>query len=118
MRFGPCTITIPPSKTCTIGARSESLQVSIIEDDTTTGVLGKRAICDNMSWVVAEGAEMVWAIAGGVAKVVAKRTVVSNTTILRMARGPLATVGTLILRAVNTKMPHDVTVKTTSLRRH
>ena len=34
----PCTITIPPSKTCTTGTRSQSLWVSIIEDDATAGV--------------------------------------------------------------------------------
>ena len=34
----PCTVTIPPSKTCTTGTRSQSLWVSIIEDDATAGV--------------------------------------------------------------------------------
>ena len=50
-----------------------------------------------MSWVIAEGTEMVWAIVGGVAKVAAKRTVVSSTTVLRMAKGTLATVGAFVL---------------------
>ena len=72
IRSDPYTITIPPSKTCTTSARSKSFQVSLIEDDTATGVLEERAICDNMSWVVAKGAKLVWAITGGVAKVVAK----------------------------------------------
>ena len=116
-RSGPHTITIPPLKTCTTGARSKSFWVPIIEDDATTGVLGERAICDDMSWVIAEGAEMIQAIVGSVAEAVAKRTVVSNTTILGVARGTLMTVGALILQAVNTKMPYSVTVKTTSLRR-
>ena len=35
----PHTITIPPLKTCTTGTRLQSLWVSIVEDDPTTGVL-------------------------------------------------------------------------------
>ena len=111
----PHTITLPHLKTCTTGTKLESLWVSFIEDNTATGVLGKEAVCDDMSWVVAEGTEMVWTIAGGVAKVAAKRAVVSNAMVLRVARGTLATVRALILQAVNTKMPHSVAVKTNSL---
>ena len=116
-RFGPHTITIPPLKTCTTGARSKPLWVSVVEDDTTTGVLGERTVSDDMSRVVAEGPEMVWAIMGDVAKASAKRTVVPNTMVLRVARGALTTVGAFILWAIDTKMPCSMTVKTTSLRR-
>ena len=111
----PPTITLPPLKTCTTGTKIESLWVSIIEDNTATGVLGKGAVHDNMSWVVTKGTETVWTIVGGVAKVVAKRTVVSHAMVLRVARGTLATVRALVLWAVDTKMPHDVAVKTNSL---
>ena len=110
-----CTITLPPSKTCTTGTKLESLWVSIIEDNITTGVLGKGAVCNDMSWVITKGTETVWTMAGGVAKVVAKRTVVSYATVLRVARGALATVRALVLQAVNMKMPCDVAVKTNSL---
>ena len=118
IRSCPHTITIPPSKTCTTRARLQSLQVSIIEDDTAAGVLKEGAVCDDMSRVVAEGAKVVWAIVGGVAKVVAKRTVVLNTTILGVTRGALMAAGALILQAVNMKMPCDMVVKTTSLSSH
>ena len=30
----PCTVTIPPSKTCTTGTTSEPLRVPVVEDDT------------------------------------------------------------------------------------
>ena len=111
----PCTVTLPPSKTCTTSTKLESLWVSIIEDNPTTGVLGKGAIHDDMSWVIAKGTEVVWTIVGGVAKVAAKRTVVSHAMVLRVARSVLATVRTLILWTVNTKMPHDMAVKINSL---
>ena len=39
MRSDPRTVTIPPSKTCTTRTRLQSLWVSIVEDDPTTGVL-------------------------------------------------------------------------------
>ena len=118
IRPNPRTVTIPPLKTCTTGARSDSLQVPIIEDDTITGVFREGTICDDMTWVIAEGTEVVWTVAGGVAKLAAKRTVVSSATILGVARGTLVTIGTLILWAVNMKMPCEVTVKTNSLSRH
>ena len=71
-----------------------------------------------MTGVIAEGAETVQTVMGGVAKAVTKRTVVSNTTVLGVPRGPLMAVGTFVFQAVNTKMPCNVTVKTTSLRSH
>ena len=111
----PHTITLPHLKTCTTGTKLESLWVSFIEDNTATGVLGKGAVHDNMSWVVTKGTEMVWTIAGGVVEVVAKRTIVSHAMVLRVARGTLVTVRVLVLWAVDMKMPHDVAVKTNSL---
>ena len=86
-RFDPHTVTIPPSKTCTTGARSKPLRVSIIEDDATTGVLGERTVSNDMSWVVAKGAEVVWSIVGNMAKAAAKRTVVLITMVLGVANG-------------------------------
>ena len=118
IRSNPCTVTIPPSKTCTSGTKLQSLWISIVEDDTITGVFREGTICDDMTWVVVEGTEVVWTVAGGVAKLAAKRTVVSSATILGVARGTLVTIGTLILWAVNMKMPCKVTVKTNSLSRH
>ena len=118
IRSGPHTITIPPSKTCTTGARSDSLWVSIIEDDTTTGVLGEGTIRDDVSWVIAEGTKAVWTVVRGVAKAMTKRTVVSGATILGVTQGALTAIGTFILWAVNTKMPRKVTVKTMSLINH
>ena len=111
----PHTVTIPPSKTCTTGTRSQSLWVSIIEDDPATGVLQEGTVGNNMSWVVAKGTETVWAEARGVTEAVAKRTVIAGATILGVTRGALTTVGTLIFWTVDTKMPCEVTVKTTSL---
>ena len=114
----PHTITLPPSKTCTTGARSESLRVSLVEDNPTAGVLREGAVCNNMSWVVAEGAKLVQTEVRGVTEAVAKRTVVLSTAILGVTWGVLTTVGAFVLRAINTKMPCEVTVKTTSLISH
>ena len=114
----PCTITLPPLKACTTGARLEPLWISLIEDNPTAGVLREGAVCDNMSQVVTKGAVSVWTVMGGVAEGVTKRTVVSSTTVLRVARGALETVRALVLQTVDTKMPCDMAVKTTSLCSH
>ena len=111
----PRTVTILPSKTCTTGTRSQSLWVSVVEDDTTAGVLREGTVCDDMSWVVAEGAKSIWAEVRGMTKAVAKRTVVLRTTILGVTWGALMASGTFILWAVNMQVPHEVTVKTMSL---
>ena len=111
----PHTVTLPPSKTCTTGARSESLQVSLIEDNPAAGVLREGAVCDNMSQVIAEGAKSVQTEARGVTEVVAKRTVVPSAAILGVTWGMLTTVGAFVLQEINTKMPCKVTVKTMSL---
>ena len=97
IRSSPHTITIPPLKTCTTGARSKSFWVPFIEDDTATGVLRERAICDSMSGIIAEGTEVVQAIMGGVAEAMAKKTVVVSAMVLGVSRGMLMAVGTLIL---------------------
>ena len=112
----PHTVTLPPSKTCTTSARSESLRIPLIEDDPTAGILREGTVCHNVSQVVAKGTPSVWTVMGDVAEVAAKRTVVSNTLVLRVARGALVAVRTLVFRAVHTKMPCGVAVKTTSLR--
>ena len=115
IRSNPCTVTIPPSKTCTTGTRLQPFWVSVIKDDTTAGVLREGTVCNNVSWVVTEGTELVWTEAGGVAEAVAKRTVVLKAMVLGVARGALTAVGTLILWAIDTKMPCGVTLKTASL---
>ena len=107
-----------PSKTCTTSARSESLWISVIENDSATGVLGERAVCDNKAGVVAKGTEVVQAVTRGVPKPAAKRTIVLKTSVLRVPRGALTAVGAFVFQAVNTKMPHDVAVKTMSLISH
>ena len=114
----PCIVTLPPLKTCTTGARSESLRISLVEDDPAAGVLREGAICDNVSRVIAKGTKSVWTVVGGVAEAAARRTVVSNTTVLRVPRSPLTTVGAFVFQAINMKMPHDMAVKTTSLQSH
>ena len=48
----PRTVTLPPLKTCTTSTKPESLWVSVVEDNTATGVLGKGAVCNDMSWVL------------------------------------------------------------------
>ena len=104
-RPSPCIITLPPLKIYTTSTRLDSLWVSIVEDDTTAGVLREGTICDDMSWVITEGAESIWTVVGGMSKMAAKRTVVAHATVLRVTRGMLVAVRTLVFQAVNTKMP-------------
>ena len=111
----PHTVTLPPSKTCTTSTRLQSLWISIVEDDTTAGVLREGTVRNNMSQVVAKSTKLVWTVVGGVAEAATKRTVVSHTSVLGVTRGVLAAVGPLILQTVNTKMPRDMAVKATSL---
>ena len=61
----PRIITLPPLKTCTTGARLESLRISLIEDDPAAGVLREGTICDNVPQVIAQGTKLVWTVAGG-----------------------------------------------------
>ena len=117
-RFGLCTVTIPPSKTRTSGMRSQSLRVPLVEDNPLAGALGERTVANDMSWVIAEGASLIWADAQEMAEASAKGTVVARATILGVARGMLSAVRTLILRTVNAKMPVVVTLKTNSRCKH
>ena len=117
-RSWPRTVTIPPSKTCTTGASSDPLRVTIVEDDPAARVLREGTVGDDVTRVIAKGAASVWTITGEMSEVAAKRTIVVHATVLRMARGALATVGTLVLWAINMKMPCNMAVKTTSLVSH
>ena len=116
----PClhTVTIPPTKTCTTSASSDPLRVTVIEDDPTARVLREGTVSDDVTLVITKGAESVWTVAGEMAKVVTKRTVVVHAMVLRVARGMLATIGTFVLQTINAKMPCVVTVKTNSLDSH
>ena len=51
-RSGLCTITIPPLKTRTSRTRSQSLRVSLVEDNPLTGVLRERTVADDVPWVI------------------------------------------------------------------
>ena len=93
------------SDPCTTGTRLQSLQISVVEDDPTTRVLGEGTVGDDMSRVIAKSTEVVWTEVRGVTEVVAKRTVVSSTTILGVARGVLMAVGTLIFWTSTQKCP-------------
>ena len=68
-----------------------------------------------MSQVIAKGTEVAQTEVWGVTEAVAKRTVVLGATILGVTWGALTAVGTFIFRTVDTKVPCEVTVKTTSL---
>ena len=107
------TITIPPLKTCTTGARLKPLRVAIVENDATTGVLQEQTVSDDMSWVIAESTESVQTVMGGMAEAAAKRTIVSIAAVLGVAGGTLAAIEALIFWTVDTKMPCDVALKTT-----
>ena len=62
-RFSPCTVTIPPLKSCTTGtADSKPLWISLVEDDPLAGVLGEGTVSDNVSWVITEGTKTVWTV--------------------------------------------------------
>ena len=63
-RLPPHIITLPPSKTCTTSTRLESLWVSVVENDTTAGVLREGTVGDDMSWVIAKGIVSVWTVTG------------------------------------------------------
>ena len=92
-----CIVTLPPSKTCTTRTKSDTLWVPLIEDNPLAGVLQEWTVSDDMSWVITEGTEIVWTVPCKVAKMVEKRTIVLNATVLGVTRGILSTVRTLIL---------------------
>ena len=114
-RFGPCTVTIPPLRTCITGTSNwESLQVSLIEDNHLAGVFWERTVSNDVSWIVTEGTESVWTVSSQIAISSTKRTVVARAMVLEVAWGLLAAVGTLVLWTVDTKMPMVMAVKTQS----
>ena len=96
-RSGFRTVTIPPSKTCTSGTKSQSLRVSLIEDNPLAGVLQERTVADNMSRIITGGAPLVWADVREMTEALAKRTAVVRTMVLGVAWGVLSAVRTLIL---------------------
>ena len=114
MRLGPCTITIPPSKICTSGTKSQPLWISPIEDNPLAGVLGERAVADDVSQIITEGALPVRTDAGEVTEATAKRTVVARATVLGVAWSALMAVRTFVFLTVDTKMPLVMTLKTNS----
>ena len=117
-RSGLCTVTIPPSKTCTSRTKLQSLRVSLIENNPLAGVLQEREVTIDMSWIITEGTSSVRTDMGEVAEAPAKRTVVVRATILGVAWGTLTAVRALVLQAINTKVPLVVTLKTNSCRNH
>ena len=112
------TVSIPSSKTRTSGTKLQSLRVSLIEDNPLAGVLRERTVADDMSWIITEGAPLVWTDTREMAEVSAKRTVVVRTMVLGVAWGMLPAVRTLVLWTVDTKMPLVVTLKTNSCCKH
>ena len=82
MRLGPCTVTVPPSKICTSGTKSQPLWISLIKDNPLAGVLRERAVTDDVSQIVTEGALSVQTDTGEVTKASAKRTVVARAMVL------------------------------------
>ena len=98
----PCTITIPPSKTCTTGTTSKSLGISIVEDNTQAWVLCKRTVDKKMIGSVTEGALSIRTVTGQVGEMSAVGAIVSDTAVLWMTGSPLVTAGALVLRAVDT----------------
>ena len=71
-----------------------------------------------MSWIITEGAPLVWTDTREMAEVSAKRTVVARTTVLGVAQGTLPAVRTLVLWTVDAKMPLVMTLKTNSRCKH
>ena len=118
MGLGPCTVTIPPSKICTSRTKSQPLWISLIKDNPLAGVLRERAVANNVSWIITEGASSVWTDVGEVTEVSAKRTVVVRAMVLGVAWSALTAVRTFVFWTVNTKMPLVVTLKTNSCRSH
>ena len=108
----PCTITIPSSKTCTTGTTSESLRVSLIEDDSRSRVLCKGTVLEDVVGVVAQGATSIWTVAGQVGKLATKSAVVANAVILGVTRSMLVAAWAFVVRAVDAKMPQGVALKT------
>ena len=118
MRLGPCTVIIPPSKICTSRTKSQPLWISLVKDNPLAGVLQERAVADDVSQIITEGASSVQTDVGEVTEVLAKRTVVARATVLGVAWSALTAVRTFVFWTVNTKMPLVVTLKTNSCCSH
>ena len=118
MRLGPCTITIPPSKICTSGTKSQHLWISLVKDNPLAGVLRERAVTDNVSWIVTEGASSVQTDVGEVTEASAKRTVVARAMVLGVAWSAVMAVRTFVFWTVYTNMPLVMTLKTNSCHSH
>ena len=114
IRPRPCTITIPPLKTCTTGTASKPLGISVIEDDTQALVLCKRTVDEKVIGGVTEGTTSVGTVAGQVGKTSTIGAVISDTAVLWVAGSPLTTTGTFILGAVDMEMAYGMALKTTS----
>ena len=110
----PRTITIPPSKTCTTRTTSESIGISVIENDARAWVLCKRTVDEKVIGSVTEGATVIGTITGQMGKVSAEGAIISDTAVLWMAGSPLATAGAFILGTVDMEMACGMTLKATS----
>ena len=98
--------------------KSQSLRVSLVEDNPLAGVLRERTVADNMSWIITEGASSVWTDMQEMAETPAKRTVVVRAMILGVAQSALSAVRALIFWTVDAKMPLVMTLKTNSCCKH
>ena len=110
----PRTVTIPPSKACTTGTASEPLRIPIVEDDTRTWVLHERTVDEKVIGSITEGTAATGAVAGQVGKMLAVSAIISDTAVLWVTRGLLATAGAFIFGAVDTEMACSVALTTTS----
>ena len=110
----PCTVTIPPSKTCTTGTTSKPLRVSVIEDDAWAWVLCKRTVDEKVIGGITEGATLIGTVVGQVGKTSTEGAIISDTVVLRVTGSPLTTAGAFILRAVDTEMACGMALKTMS----
>ena len=114
----PCTITIPPSKTCTTGTTSKPLGISLVEDDTQTWVLHERTVNKKVIGSITEGATSIKTVMGQVGETPTEGAIIPDAVVLWMTGSALVTAGTLILGAVDMEMACGMTLKTTSLCSH
>ena len=110
----PLTITIPPLKTCTTGTTSKPLGIPVVEDDARAGVLHKRTVDKKVIGSVTEDASSIRAVAGQVGEMSTEGAIISDTVVLWMARGPLATAGAFVLGTVDMEIACGMTLKATS----
>ena len=110
----PCTVTIPPSKTCTTGTTSKPLRISVVKDDTRAQVLCKRTVDEKMIGGVTEGAMLIGTVAGQVGETSTEGAIISDTAVLWVTRSLLTTAGAFILGAVDMEMACGMALKTMS----